>query len=285
MSMTVYTAYSKNLITMATFLDVKKEDVQQLFLEHGFALWELKSPWEMLHMKGPATIVLFKSGKLLLQGRDVIVERCRKLLIAQGFREEKKTSFVKEEGVIIGSDESLKGDTFGGLVVAAVMADGKIRQELLSLGVQDSKKIDDKDIPWLAKSIEDCTDHITESIYPEEYNHHTLTKLLNATHKLCADRLRMKLKAVHVVDKYPGCTVGDVRTTHAEDKYLEVAAASILARNEALKQLAYLSKELGYPVPKGSTHVKEALEFLKKSGKLPGKFVKLHFRNVKAALY
>ena len=37
-------------------------------------------------------------------------------------------------------------------------------------------------------------------------------------------------------------------------------------------------------VPKGSTHVKEALEYLKKSGKDPKKFIKLHFKNVQKAL-
>ncbi len=267
---------------MVTFLDVKKEKIQPLLFEQGFALWDIKTPWEVLRMKGPATAILFTSGKLLLQGRDDAIEKYRKFLVGEGFKEEKKPPFVKEEGIIIGTDESLKGDTFGGIVVAAVMADDNVRQDLLALGVQDSKKIDDEDILWLAKAIERCTDHAIESLYPEEYNHHTQTQLLNRMHALCAEKVRVKRKAMHVVDRYPGCTVGDIRTTHAEEKYLEVAAASILARNEALKQLAYLSKELCYPVPKGSTHVQEALEFLKKSGKEPKNFVKLHFKNVKA---
>lgn len=266
---------------MVTFLNVKKERIQPILLEAGFALWELKTPYELLRMKGPAMVVLFTSGKLVLQGREEVVVQYRKLITAAGFTEEKKPSFLKENGLIIGTDETLKGDTFGGLVVAAVMADESVRQQLLLLGVQDSKKINDANIPWLAQEIERITDHIIESVYPEQYNHHSVTSLLNQLHKQCADYLGIKQKAVHVVDKYPGCTVGTIRTTHAEDKYLEVAAASILARYEGLKQLQVLSKELGYPVPKGSTHVKEALTFLKKSGKDPRKFVKLHFRNVK----
>lgn len=269
---------------MVTFLDIKKEKIQQLLLGQGLALWECKTPYELLRMKGVITAILFKSGKLLLQGRDDALEKYRKLLLNQGYTEEKKPTFVKEQGVIIGSDESLKGDTFGGLVVAAVMADDKVRQELLLLGVQDSKKITDMDIPFLAKEIEKRTDHVIESIYPEQYNHHRLTDLLNQLHTHCTNTLRKKQNAEVVVDKYPGCIVGDIRTPHAEDKYLEVAAASILARHEALKQLQSLSKELDYPVPKGSTHVTEALAFLKKSGKDPRKFVKVHFRNVKMVL-
>jgi len=247
-------------------------------------LWETKTPYEILRRKGAVTAVLFTSGRLLLQGKDDAVENYRKLLLSKGHKEEKKPAFIKETGVIIGSDESLKGDTFGGLVVAAVMANENIRNDLLSLGVQDSKKIKDKDIPPLALEIEKLTDHIIDSVYPEQYNHHTLTELLNTMHMHCTNTLRKKQKAVVVVDKYPGCTVGDIKTTHAEDKYLEVAAASILARDEALKQLQSLSKELGYPIPKGSTHVNNALEFLKKSGKDPRKFVKMHFRNVKGVL-
>ncbi len=266
---------------MVTFLNIKKEKIQQFLLDMGLALWECKTPYETLRMKGPITAILFKSGKLLLQGKEDHVEKYRKLLLASGFTEEKKPIFVKEKGVIIGSDESLKGDTFGGLVVAAVMADDKVRQELLFLGVQDSKKIDDADIPFLAAEIEKRTDHVVESLYPEQYNHHRLTELLNQLHTHCTSTLQKKQKAVVVVDKYPGCSVGDIRTPHAEDKYVEVAAASILARDEALKQLQALSKMLGYPIPKGSTHVKEAFEFLKKSGKDPRLFVKMHFRNVK----
>ncbi|MBI4441665.1 ribonuclease HIII [Candidatus Woesearchaeota archaeon] len=267
---------------MVTFIDVKKEAVQPLLLQAGLALWELKTPWELLRMKGPVTAVLFKSGKLLLQGRPDALEKYHKLLLAHGFREEKKPSFVRESGIIIGSDETLKGDTFGGLVVAAVMADDKVREELLLLGVQDSKKINDRDIPDLAREIEKRTDHVVKSIYPEEYNRHSQTELLNTLHRQCAEQLTQK--ATHVVDKYPGCTVGDIRTTHAEDKYLEVAAASILARHAGLQQLQVLSAQLGYPVPKGSTHVKDALLFVKTSGKDPLQFVKLHFRNVKEIL-
>lgn len=188
---------------------------------------------------------------------------------------------MDEKGTIVGSDECLKGDTFGGLVVAAVWANETIREKLRSLGVRDSKKIKDSVIPRLAKAIETCAEHVVESIYPEEYNHHALTALLNKAHKQCAEKLRLLGKAIHVVDKYPGCAVGDKRIEHAEDKYVEVAAASILARAEALRQLMELSRELGYAIPKGSTHVKEALEFLKKSNKDPRKFVKLHFKNVK----
>ena len=51
--------------------------------------------------------------------------------------------FRNETGWIIGTDESLKGDTFGGLVVAAVKADSGLRRKLVELGVADSKELSD----------------------------------------------------------------------------------------------------------------------------------------------
>jgi ribonuclease HIII len=60
-----------------------------------------------------------------------------------------------------------------------------------------------------------------------------------------------------------------------------VAAASILARAYALNQLKELSKKAKFSIPKGSTHVKHALEKIKKFNLDPREYVKLNFSNVK----
>jgi ribonuclease HIII len=184
---------------------------------------------------------------------------------------------------MIGSDEALKGDTFGGIVVAAVKANNKTAEKLQHLGVQDSKRITDKKILQLAPQIQAITDNIVKNIYPEEYNkfNGNVTQLLNKLHKECYTALK---PGKHIVDKYPGCTVGDIIETKAEESYIEVAAASILARAAALEQLDNLSKHAGFVVPKGSTHVLLALKKLQKMKLDPNKFVKLHFKNVQKAL-
>ena len=105
--------------------------------------------------------------------------------------------------------------------------------------------------------------------------------MLNKLHKVCADYLQ---PGKHVVDKYPGCDIGDVQEEKAESKYLEVAAASVLARATALKQLSFLSVQAGFPVPKGSSHVKLALQEMKDRGLDFKKFVKIDFGNVKEFL-
>jgi ribonuclease HIII len=186
-----------------------------------------------------------------------------------------------ETGVIIGSDESLKGDTFGGVVVAAVKADDAIREKLTAMGVMDSKRLTDKKILGMAQEIKKVSSFKVRSVFPEEYNQRKITEWLNKLHQECYDSLK---PGKHVVDKYPGCKVGEIVEEKAEDKYVEVAAASILAREAALKQLDSLSVKAGFRLPKGSTHVKLALVELKKRGLDFNKFVKLDFRNVKEFL-
>lgn len=184
------------------------------------------------------------------------------------------------EEAIIGSDESLKGDTFGGIVVAAVKADNKTREELKRLGVRDSKRISDRKIRWLAEKIKRIAGCKIKSIFPLEYNEEKrgISSWLNKLHKDCYDYLK---PGKHIVDKYPGCKVGELQAEKAEDKYLEVGAASILARAAALKQLDELSRKAGFELPKGSTQVKGALEELKKRKLNFKEFVKMDFNNVK----
>ncbi len=189
-------------------------------------------------------------------------------------------NFIEEKGEVIGSDESLKGDTFGGIVVAGVKADQSIRKQLIQMGAKDSKKLTDNTCLKLAKKIEKLTDCIFINYFPEDYNSYkgNQTQLLNKLHQECHNYLKPGL---HIVDKYPGCDVGDIITIKADQKYVEVAAASILARAHALQQLKHLSQNAKFSIPKGSTHVQHALEKIKKFNLNPKEFVKLNFSNVK----
>ena len=263
---------------MTVFQNVTKQDLTKL---KGFTQIEPKSIYESVRLtNGSVTAILFTSGKLLFQGKESEVENAVKKFKGEKVEPE---HFRRETGWIIGSDETLKGDTFGGMVVAAVKADDKIRTKLAELGVADSKKLSDVEIVPLAQRIKMIAPCHVKSILPEHYNQHkgTVTKLLDQMHKECG---RYLLPGKHVVDKYPGCKVGDIIVEKAESKYIEVAAASILARAAALDQFDYLSAQAAFEVPKGSTHVTDALEKLREK-KLPfRKFVKLHFRNVEEFL-
>ena len=268
---------------MTVFTKVKKEDIAKL-IEKGYKNDVPKTIHEEFRLKkGTVSLILYASGKLLIQGKEAAVEKVaaqlHKLKIG---KQEKKEHFRKESGWIIGSDESLKGDTFGGLVVAAVKADDGMRKKLLELGVADSKKLADQEIMVMAEKIKKIAPCEIKSLLPEEYNHNgKVTVMLNKLHLQCAQYLA---PGTHVVDQFPGCIIGDMQETKAESKYVEVAAASVLARSAALKQFNLLSVQAGFDLPKGSTHVKEALQELKDNGLDFRKFVKVDFRNVKEFL-
>ncbi|MBW3020894.1 hypothetical protein KY334_06365 [Candidatus Woesearchaeota archaeon] len=186
---------------------------------------------------------------------------------------------------IIGSDESLKGDSFGGITVAAVRADPEISKVLESMGVKDSKKLTDHKIMILAQKIKEVAKVYFINLYPEQYNRRVLavglTNLLNDLHTECINALRSGFDKV-IVDEYPGCKIKNATPVQkAEDQYVEVAAASIIARYEAIKQIKELSILAGFPLPKGSTHVTEALIKLRNLKKPFDKFTKISFKNVK----
>lgn len=285
---------------MAVFLDVGYTKVKSL-LGSNFQEINPTAEYEQARFisdNPKLTIILYKSGKLQIQGKKDFIEPVEDILIQAGFKPKdaplKPKTAVQPKNISedcrIGSDETLKGDTFGGMVVVGVRADSQLRQKLIELKVRDSKNIEDATIRLMAPQIKAAlgeSNYAIQNVYPKEYNKHKQTQLLNDLHKVVAKQIQNHYKeknCVHIVDKYPGCTVGDIIETKAESKYIEVAAASIIARDEALNQLQDLSKELGYVVPKGSTHVSQALEYLRQSKKDPNLFVKLHFSNVQEAL-
>lgn len=268
---------------MTVFKDVKREEILKL-LKKGFQEEKIKSVYENLRLKKEGVnLILYNSGKLLLQGKVEEVEKCSQLLGKKKLEEVENKPFRKETGVIIGSDESLKGDTFGGIVVAAVKADKQDREKLRELGVQDSKNLSDQEILGMARKIREIVSCEVKSLLPEEYNKFdgNITEMLNRMH---LESARYLFPGKHVVDKYPGCGVGDLALEKAESKYIEVAAASVLAREAALKQLSNLSILAGFRLPKGSTHVKLALHELQERNLDFSKFVKVNFKNVEEFL-
>src|SRR3989344_2327971 len=263
---------------MAIFLNVTKEQAEKL-LQNGFIKEEVKTIYEVLRLKKSSImLILYNSGKLLLQGKntDETAKLIKKLNLG---KEQPSEQFRTETGWIIGSDEVLKGDTFGGIVVAAVKADSHARQKLSELAVADSKTLSDKEILVMAEKIKKIVSCEIKSLLPEEYNSKTgnVTDLLNQLHQQAAQELQ---PGKHIVDKFPGCIVGDIAVEKAESKSIEVAAASVLARAAALQQLEYLSMVAGFTIPKGSTHVILALHELLERKLDFKQFVKMDFRNV-----
>ncbi len=265
-----------------------EEKIRKL-LEGEFKEIPVTNLYESRRLKNEdVLIVIYTSGKAVVQGKKEYAE-----FIAEFIGGKRKSSSADKKettGTVIGSDESLKGDTFGGIVVASVKADDEKREKLKDIGVKDSKEITDTGIIELAEKIKKILGKDSYCIYeknPEAYNQHigNTTSLLNAMHTRAIKELEDA--DMIIIDQYPGARINlkNAKTeTKAESKYLEVAAASILARERSLDQLKRLSEDAGFRLPKGSTHVKDALKTLKKKNLDFNKFTKLNFRNVKRFL-
>jgi ribonuclease HIII len=219
-------------------------------------------------------------------------------------QEQSELNFQKENlsepGEYIGSDECGKGDFFGPLVTAAVFVDNTTQSKLRKIGVRDSKDLKENQITELAFQIKETIGNNYEviKINPSKYNQlyekfNNLNKLLNWSHSKAIDSLLQKTNCKTVItDKFSNKDLNvTFDTNHSSvkfiqepraEKYVGVAAASILARNE-FNQWFIQQKKLGYDLPKGSSEIvtDAASNLLKKIDKKTiGDFVKLHFKTL-----
>ncbi len=179
----------------------------------------------------------------------------------------------------IGVDESGKGDYFGPLVVAACYVNKDTEIKLKSIGVKDSKLLSDKQCITISKQIEKICKYEIIKIFPERYNQlheklKNLNKMLAWAHGRAIKNLLGDIKEpidYIICDKFGDEKLLEeaipeifkkykvMQKVRAEDD-VAVAAASILARAEFLTALRKISLEIGYKLPKGATHVEQAVK-------------------------
>jgi ribonuclease HIII len=276
---------------MLVYSNVKKEDLFDL-IKLGFDEIEKKRTYEILKLRnGKINLTLFASGKLVVGGKEKDIDGLKKIF---NFNKFDKVSFPNKNELVlgqnvIGSDEALKGDTFGGIIVCAFYCKEEDVFTLQNLGVKDSKQYDSQKILFIAEQIKNQfpESYFIKEISPQDYNDllliETTTKVLNDMHEFAGHILKRRFgdKINQVVDEFPGCKVGDIITKYAESKYLAVAAASILAKARGIEQIKELSEEAKINFPLGSSHVKKALGELRESKLNPKLYCKTNFRNVK----
>lgn len=198
----------------------------------------------------------------------------------------------------IGTDESGKGDFFGPLVVAGVLADEKTAAYFLELGIKDSKKLSDKKMLSMAVEIKKAAPHsviaISNSKYNELYsNIKNLNRLLAWGHARAIENvLEHNTCAYALSDKFGdesliksalmknGRTIVLEQMCKAESD-IAVAAASVLARATFVQKMQAMEETYGMTFPKGCSGLVKtaAAEFISKYGKDRLKEVcKAHFK-------
>ena len=248
-------------------------------------------------------VVAYKSGKVVIQGKKTedfvtfVLEAEITHDPRMGYEEAHHPEWFEAHA---GMDESGKGDLFGPLVVACVIADAGVARTWLDEGLKDSKRItSDAAILTLEKKILSTKGVVVKTLFSgmEKYNtlYHkfgdNLNKLLGWMHAKCLEEaLAEKRVPWGMLDQF---SKKDLVSPHLGDDPFElrmqtkaeadpvVAAASIVARATYVKQMRKLSKEFGEPLLKGaSAQVKDqGKRIVAKMGpEALGRFAKLHFK-------
>lgn len=233
-------------------------------------------------------ITAYLSGKVVFSGDDA-------LLYAQQFQQESS----QDEA---GSDEVGTGDYFGPVVVCAAYLSSKNRQDLKAYSIMDSKQITDDQIltlaPILMKKLVYSVLILDNSTYNRIHQNLNLNAIKARLHQKAYDHLRTKLNGslpdLMVVDQFtPQTSYYNYLDedyglpplhfeTKAENKYLSVACASIIARYTFLKSLEQYSQKYDIHFPKGAGEAVDAfgVEFVRQhSFDELSKVAKIHFKN------
>ena len=242
-----------------------------------------------------------KGNKIVLQGNKELklYKEINHLIFGEKFFDDSKP--VEEPFYpYIGTDESGKGDYFGPLVVAGIYITPDTGKLLRSMGIRDSKELNDFQIMQIASEIKKKSEVISDAVLvsPEKYNQlyekmGNLNRLMGWAHARVIENLLNKCDAGEVIsDKFgnekiildalqtKGRAVNLKQITKAE-KFTAVAAASILARESVINWFRIQSRKYKIEIPKGSSLEVEVIAkqlFQKYGADTLTKLVKLHFK-------
>jgi ribonuclease HIII len=205
--------------------------------------------------------------------------------------------------LLIGSDESGKGDYFGPLVVAAVCLDQQGAARLRAAGVTDSKALSDQENLSLASVVRKAAVSTSVKVLlPEEYNARyaataraggTLNDLLASVHAEAIQAVAAESGCTTtLVDQFAGERVlNDLLTARCPglrvvqrpraEQETPVAAASVLARARFLEDLDLLGTPYHVHLLKGASAgvTRQAAQMVGRSGSgVLRSVAKIHFR-------
>lgn len=274
--------------------------------EHGWEFSDLAyGYWKASGNK--INVAAYNSGKLTVQGAGtadfVLYFLEPEVLHIVGFGYEEKNPALNTAPVTPhgGIDESGKGDFFGPLVIGGVYVDAESGSKLAAAGVCDSKLIkSDKKITELAQKIRNIVNgnFALVTVGPEAYNRlygsfGNLNRLLAWGHAKVIEELLTKVPECPrmLSDKFGnenlirnalqtrGRAIVLDQETKAESD-VAVAAASILARDGFIRQMAKLSEIAGVTLPRGAGANVQTManEIAARDPELLKKISKTHFR-------
>ena len=257
-------------------------------------------------------ITAYESGKLVFQGNGA--EECAALIAPSAIQKTQSgTTAKKTQGQPkaiypqAGSDEVGTGDYFGPVTVCATCVRHEDVEFLRSLGIQDSKAIDDTAIRRMAPKLMERLPHslliLDNATYNRIHGENNMVAIKSRMHNQAYVHLRKKMGSLPqfcIIDQFVHKTsyyrylkherevVYDIHfETKAENKYLSVAAGSIIARYAFLKAFDAMCEQYDFTFLKGAgskvdQNIREFVAMHGKEALL--QVAKLHFANTKKAL-
>lgn len=226
------------------------------------------------------SITVYNSGKVMFQGAGAERE-ARQFGVATSTA--KKSAIVKGDQLpknlaslsIIGSDETGTGDYFGPITVAAVYVPANKIELIQTLGVKDSKQMNDTIIRRIAKDIMASCPYSLLTLRNEKYNElqakgYSQGKMKAMLHNQALHNVLTKIAPEEpdyiLIDQFAerGVYYNYLKNskvlvqnrvllaTKAESLHVSVAAASIIARYAFLIEMDKMSKQFGYTLQKGA---------------------------------
>ena len=248
-------------------------------------------------------LVCYTSGKVVVQGKslDAFVGEFlggANTAAQKGRDDDPEIPF---DAPMIGSDEAGKGDYFGPLVVASVYAEPDRKQELLAMGIADSKTLSDQRMFPMAELVERGFDCEVRVLMPQDYNARW-NEVRNVNHVLAelhadaiATLLRRHPNANVLVDRFGDESLIATRLQkklgHAPKKLVQVpraeanpvvGAASVVARVRFVEGFQECEAESGTDLHKGGgepVDVAARRAFAIGGVDLMSRIAKLHFKN------
>ena len=285
--------------------DAQMDKLAERLEEDGSGAWlHYDVAYSLFAFKGEkVNVVGYQSGKLVVSGKNT-EDFVRDILEAE-ITGEAKLGYDEVHNpewftLHAGCDESGKGDLFGPLVTACVVADGDMVRDWLELGVADSKKLTDSSILKLDKEIRKTKGVVIKTAfarmpkYNELYNKfdRNLNKLLAWYHgKSLTQALDERPAPWGLLDQFTKQKLVDAYVRERKDFKLVsrtkaesdpvVAAASIIARAVYVREMKRLSDEVGEALVKGASGrvLAQAKKIVEEKGADALKnYAKMHFK-------
>ncbi len=294
--------------TLTTYT-IKLDDTQMERLRAAVAAkyWEeVVVPYARFAFKGPkVNVTAYTSGKVVVAGKETedfvqnVIEASVTGEARLGYDDVHHPEWFEPHA---GLDESGKGDLFGPVITATVIAEKPAIEAWKKAGIRDSKTIVDAQILKLDEVIRDTPGAIVETCHcgMAKYNelmlkpHANLNRLLAWQHATALEKaLQKKWVPRGLLDQFSKEPLVqrelkkkglerfklEMRTKAESDPV--VAAASVVARAEYVRIMIQLSREFGDRLQKGAgaPAKAQAAHIVEKFGaRALGRFAKLHFR-------